>query len=54
MADVPWITSKRRLLYVLSKGPLDGYDVTREVSWSDVAPWPGPDRLLVLKQRVAN
>jgi len=54
VADVPWITSKRRLPYVLSKGPLDGYDVTHEVSWSDVAPWPGPDRLLVLKQRVAN
>ena len=52
--DVPWITSKRRPTYVLSKSALAGYDVAREVAWSDDAPWPGPDRLLVLKQRVPN
>jgi hypothetical protein len=52
--DVPWVTSKRRLLYVLSKSPLDGYDVSREVAWSDDAPWPGPDRLFVLKRRAPN
>ena len=52
--DVPWITSKRRAPYVLSKSRLDGYDVTREVTWGDDAPWPGPDRLLVLKQRAPN
>ncbi len=52
--DVPWVTSKRRLTYVLSKSPLDGYDVAREVAWTDDAPWPGPDRLLVLKRRATN
>lgn len=52
--DVPWVTSKRRLPYVLSKSPLDGYDVSREVAWSDDAPWPGPDRLFVLKRRAPN
>jgi hypothetical protein len=49
--DVPWITSKRRPTYILSKAPLDGYDVTREVAWTDDASWPGPDRLFVLKRR---
>jgi hypothetical protein len=52
--DVPWITSKRRLTYVLAKSPIDGYDVSREVAWTDDAPWPGPDRLLVLKRRATN
>ena len=52
--DVPWITSKRRLPYVLSKSPLEGYDVSREVAWSDYVPWPGPDRLFVLKRRASN
>jgi hypothetical protein len=52
--DVPWITSKRWLTYVFSKSALDGYDVAREVTWTDDAPWPGPDRLLVLKRRVPN
>jgi hypothetical protein len=54
MRDVPWITSKRRPTYILSKSPLDGYDIAREVTWTDDAPWPGPDRLLVLKRRVPN
>jgi hypothetical protein len=49
--DVPWITSHRRPTYILSKSALDGYDVAREVAWTDDAPWPGPDRLLVLKRR---
>jgi 4-amino-4-deoxy-L-arabinose transferase-like glycosyltransferase len=49
--DVPWITSRRRPLYILSKGPLDAYDIVREVTWTDDAPWPGPDRLYVLRQR---
>jgi hypothetical protein len=52
--DVPWITSKRRPTYILSKSPLDGYDIAREVAWTDDALWPGPDRLLVPKRRVAN
>jgi hypothetical protein len=52
--DVPWITSKRRPTYILSKAPITGYDVAREVAWTDDAPWPGPDRLLVLKRRVPN
>jgi len=52
--DVPWITSKRRPMYILSKAPLDGYDVAREVAWTDDAPWPGPDRLFVLKRRASN
>jgi hypothetical protein len=52
--DVPWITSKRRPTYILSKAPIDGYDVAREVAWTDDAPWPGPDRLFVLKRRVPN
>ena len=52
--DVPWITSNRRPTYILSKSALDGYDVAREVAWTDDAPWPGPDRLLVLKRRAPN
>jgi 4-amino-4-deoxy-L-arabinose transferase-like glycosyltransferase len=52
--DVPWITSHRRPTYILSKSALDGYDVVREVVWTDDAPWPGPDRLLVLKRRVLH
>jgi 4-amino-4-deoxy-L-arabinose transferase-like glycosyltransferase len=52
--DVPWITSHRRPTYILSKSALDGYDVVREVVWTDDAPWPGPDRLLVLKRRVPH
>jgi hypothetical protein len=52
--DVPWITSKRWLTYVFSKSALDGYEVAREVTWTDDAPWPGPDRLLVLKRRAPN
>jgi hypothetical protein len=52
--DVPWITSHRHPIYILSTSVLDGYDVTREVAWTDDAPWPGPDRLLVLKRRVPN
>ncbi len=49
--DVPWITSKRRPRYSLSKGQMDGYDVAREIEWSDEMSWPGTDRLLILKQR---
>ena len=30
------------------------YDVAREVAWTDDAPWPGPDRLLVLKRRAPH
>jgi hypothetical protein len=41
-------------MYILSKAPLDGYDVAREVAWTDDVPWPGPDRLFVLKRRVPN
>jgi hypothetical protein len=52
--DVPWITSKRRSAYILSKAPLAGYDIAREVTWTDYAPWPGPDRLLVLKQQAPH
>ena len=33
--DVPWVTSKRRLPYLIGKARLDGYDVAREVEWSD-------------------
>lgn len=49
--DVPWVTSKRKLPYLISKTRLEGYDIAREVSWTDDAAWPGPDRLLVLKRR---
>jgi Dolichyl-phosphate-mannose-protein mannosyltransferase len=49
--DVPWVTSKRRLPYLIGKERLDGYDVAREVEWNDDAMWPGPDRLYVLKRR---
>lgn len=52
--DVPWITSNRRPTYILSKSPLAGYDIAREVTWYDDAAWPGPDRLLVLKRRASN
>ncbi len=49
--DVPWVTSKRKAPYIISKTRLEGYDVAREVSWTDDGEWPGPDRLLVLKRR---
>ncbi len=52
--DVPWITSRRQTPYVLSKSQLAGYDIARVVAWDDDAPWPGPDRLLVLKRRAAK
>jgi hypothetical protein len=52
--DVPWITSKRRPMYILSKAPIMGYEIAREVAWTDDAPWPGPDRLLVLKRQGAH
>jgi hypothetical protein len=51
--DVPWITSKRRPTYILSQGAITGYDVVREVAWTDDAPWPGPDHLLILKRHAA-
>lgn len=52
--DVPWITSKRQSPYIFSKSPLSGYDIADEVSWNDDAPWPGPDRFLVLKRHGPN
>lgn len=48
--DVPWITTGRRSTYILSKSELTGYDVVREVAWTDDAGWPGPDRFLILKR----
>ena len=35
--DVPWITSKRRPPYILAKAEIEGYDLVREVTWSDDA-----------------
>jgi hypothetical protein len=52
--DVPWITTERRSTYILSTTALAGYDVVREVAWTDDAPWPGPDRLFVLKRQVPH
>lgn len=53
--DVPWITSEeRRSTYILSTSVLTGYDVVREVAWTDDLPWPGPDRLLILKRHAAS
>ena len=53
--DVPWITSEeRRSMYILSTTALDGYDVVREVAWTDDIPWPGPDRVLILKRHAAS
>ena len=51
--DDPWITSRRQAPYILSKTQLTGYDIARVVAWDDDAPWPGPDRLLVLKRRIS-
>ena len=48
--DVPWITSRRLPPYIMAKGEIEGYDLVREVTWSDDAPWPGPDRLCVRPQ----
>lgn len=54
LRDVPWVTTDRTSEYVISKTPdRDGYVVEREVSWRDL-PWPGPDRLFVLKQVGGN
>jgi hypothetical protein len=53
--DVPWITSEeQRSTYILSTSALNGYDVVREVAWTDGLPWPGPDRLLILKRQAAS
>jgi hypothetical protein len=53
--DVPWITSEeQRSTYILSTSVLTGYDVVREVAWTDDSPWPGPDRLLILKRHAAS
>ena len=53
--DVPWITSEeQRSTYILSTSLLTGYDVVREVAWTDDLPWPGPDRLLILKRHAAS
>jgi hypothetical protein len=53
--DVPWITSEERnSTYILSTSELTGYDVVREVVWSDDLPWPAPDRLLVLKRHATS
>ena len=53
--DVPWITSEeQRSTYILSTSVLTGYDVVREVAWTGDAPWPGPDRLLILKRHAAS
>jgi len=51
--DVPWITTGRRSTYILSTSVLTGYDVVREVAWTDDSPWPGPDRFLILKRQAA-
>jgi hypothetical protein len=51
--DVPWITSQRRPTYILSTSVLTGYDVVREVTWAGDAPWPGPNRLLILKRQAS-
>jgi hypothetical protein len=52
--DVPWITTGRRSTYILSKSVLTGYDVVREVAWTDDMPWPGPDRFFILKRQVPH
>jgi hypothetical protein len=51
--DVPWISSSREPTYVLSKTPKQGYRVERTIGWADL-PWPGPDRLLVLRRQSAT
>ena len=53
IADVPWVMSKRAPPYRIAKGMVQGYAIIREVEWHDDAPWPGPDRLYVLKQEPA-
>jgi 4-amino-4-deoxy-L-arabinose transferase-like glycosyltransferase len=53
LRDVPWISSDRRTEYVISKAPnREGYAVEREISWQGL-PWPGSNRLFVLKQKQA-
>jgi hypothetical protein len=48
--DVPWINSSRESKYLLSKTPMSGYEIERAIVWTDL-PWPGPDRLYVLRRR---
>jgi len=48
--DVPWINSARETEYVLSKSPIEGYTIERVLTWTDL-PWPGPDRLFVLRRK---
>ena len=48
--DVPWVNSSRQTKFILSKTPEKGYDVVRVIAWTDL-PWPGPDRLFVLRRQ---
>ena len=50
LLDVPWINSARLSKYALSKTSGNGYEVERTIVWKDL-PWPGPDRLLVLRRQ---
>jgi 4-amino-4-deoxy-L-arabinose transferase-like glycosyltransferase len=52
-SDVPWITSARKTEFAISTARVPGYEVWREVSWRDL-PWPGPNRLLVLRRTPAD
>jgi hypothetical protein len=49
LKDVPWVTSDRVTEYAVSKEPIEGYTIQREVEWGGLA-WPGQTRLLVLSR----
>jgi 4-amino-4-deoxy-L-arabinose transferase-like glycosyltransferase len=51
--DVPWVTAGRGGEFVISTVRLKGYAVRRELTWRSL-PWPGPDRLYVLRMTHAD
>ena len=53
LRDVPWITSTRKAEFAIATAHVPGYEVWREVTWHGL-PWPGPDRLLVLRRTRAD
>lgn len=46
-SDVPFVTTSRRLPYVVANSPLAGYSVIRTVTWSSL--WAVSDHLYVLR-----
>jgi hypothetical protein len=48
--DVPWVTSRKQLPYVISNTPIRGYETLEEISWRGSV-WAVSSRLYVLHQQ---